>query len=119
MELKETILNLELSLLTPEVRSSREKLDMLLADDFIEYGSSGLVYDKKITLDSLTGGGKSPSYKLYDFELIPLSDSVVQARYKTDRTNLDGTMLTSLRSSLWKNNDGNWQMFFHQGTPAH
>jgi hypothetical protein len=116
MELKENILNLELRLLTPEVRSSREILDQLLADDFMEYGSAGLVYDKNITLENLTSS-QSPTYHLYDFEIILLSDFVVQTRYKTDRINLDGTKLTSLRSSLWKNTNDNWQIFFHQGTP--
>jgi hypothetical protein len=41
--LKEIIYNLETSLLTPEVRMSVEKLDELIAEDFIEYGSSGLI----------------------------------------------------------------------------
>lgn len=117
MELVETIQNLELSLLATEVRTSREKLDLLLADDFTEYGSAGLVYHKRDTLENLTTN-KSPEYYLYDFEIVQLSESVIQARYKTDRTNPDGTKLTSLRSSLWRNTNGNWQMFFHQGTPT-
>lgn len=117
MKINKIILDLELSLLTQEVRASREKLNQLLADDFIEYGSAGLIYDKKITLEKLPSG-KSPTYHLYDFELISISDTIVQARYKTERINLDGTKLTSLRNSLWRNTNENWQMFFHQGTPV-
>lgn len=115
-ELKETLYQLELSLVTPDSRSSAEKLNGLLADDFIEYGSSGSIYNKEITIDSLTTT-PSPSYKIFDFEIIPLSDMYAQTRFKTDRTNLDGTKLTSLRSSIWKKTNGKWQMCFHQGTP--
>ena len=115
-ETEEIIYNLELSLLTPEVRNSSEKLNQLLADDFIEYGSSGLIYNKKITLDKLPSDNSSV-YNIYDFELIPISDSVLQTRYKTDITDSDGNKLTSLRNSLWRKVEGGWQMFFHQGTP--
>ena len=113
---KEIIYNLELDLLKPEIRASRDKLNELLSDDFIEYGSSGLIYNKADILERLPLS-ESSSYNLYDFELIPLSESIVQTRYKTDRINLDGTKLTSLRNSLWRKADFGWQMFFHQGTP--
>lgn len=108
---------LELSLITQSTRSSTEALTALLADDFIEYGSSGLVYTKEITIASLTDG-PSPMYEIYDFEAIALSDSISQTRFKTRRVNLDGTELVSLRSSLWKKNGEQWQMYFHQGTPV-
>ena len=113
--IKETIYELETSLLTSEVRTSFEKLNQIIADDFIEYGSAGLIYDKKITLEKLPKT-KPLNYRLYDFEIFIFSEQVVQTRFKTDRTNADGTQTISLRSSLWKNNNGTWQMFFHQGT---
>lgn len=115
--IKEVIYKLETSLLTPEIRTSFEKLDKLLADDFIEYGSSGLIYDKKTTLEKLPKS-QPLHYRLYDFEIIIFSDQIVQTRFKTDRVNTDGTKTISLRSSMWKNSNGNWQMFFHQGTPT-
>ncbi len=116
-DLKEILYQRELSLITPDSRSSAGKLNELLADDFIEYGSSGSIYNKGITIESLTDG-PSPIYKIYDFEVFTLSETFAQTRFKTDRTNLDGTELTSLRSSIWKKTNGNWQMFFHQGTPV-
>lgn len=115
-KLKEIIYELEKSLLTTEVRMSVEKLDDLIADDFIEYGSSGLIYDKKIILERLPQGN-SPSYTLSNFEFIPLSENIVQTRFKTDRINLDKTNMTSLHTSLWRKDNDKWQMFFHQGTP--
>lgn len=114
--LKETILALETTLVNQDVRMSEEKLDELLADDFLEYGSSGGIYDKKITIETLTEGDGF-TYKIYDFEIIELSPNFIQSRFKTNRTNPDGSNLTSLRSSIWKNNNGSWQMWFHQGTP--
>lgn len=115
--LKDTLYQLECELINQAVRSSADKLDELLADQFIEYGSSGRIYDKKITMDSLTNE-PSPTYKIYDFEILSFSDDFIQTRFKTDRTNLDGSNLTSLRSSIWRKKDGKWQMFFHQGTPV-
>ena len=38
---------LEESLLSREVRKSTEKLNILLDDEFLEYGSSGKIYSKK------------------------------------------------------------------------
>lgn len=115
-QLKDIILELETTLVNQDTRLSAEKLNLLLADDFIEYGSSGGIYDKKITIESLTAGD-GMIYKIYDFEIVQLSEDLIQSRFKTDRTNPDGSNLSSLRSSIWKNNNGNWQMWFHQGTP--
>ncbi len=54
-DLQKTIYDLETSLLKPEIRSSIKDLDSLLADDFMEFGSSGKVYDKKNILERLPG----------------------------------------------------------------
>lgn len=115
-ELKELIYKLETDLLKPEIRTSVEKLNELIPDDFIEYGSSGLVYNKKIILERLPQGS-SPTYTLSDFEMVTLSEDIVQTRFKTDRVNLDGSKTTSLRTSLWRKTNNKWQIFFHQGTP--
>ena len=116
-DLKETLQKLETELITQSVRSSADNLNELLADDFLEYGSSGSIYTKEITMDSLTNE-PSPSYEIYDFEVVSFSDDFAQTRFKTDRVNLDGTTLTSLRSSIWRKYNGKWQMLFHQGTPV-
>jgi hypothetical protein len=114
-ELKETIYKLETDLLKPEVRMSIEKLGEILADDFVEYGSSGLVYDKAMILQRLPQG-PSPAYTIYDFEIIVLSETIVQSRFKSDRTNMDNTKSLSLRTSIWRKEGDAWRMVFHQGT---
>jgi len=106
-ELKELIYKLETDLLKPEVRTSVEKLNELIADDFIEYGSSGLVYNKQNILERLPQGNSS-TYRLSDFEFIILSENIVQTRFKTNRVNLDEAKTTSLRTSLWRKTNDKW-----------
>ncbi len=117
-DVNNTIYELELSLLKPETRSSFDLLNGLIADDFIEFGSSGSVYNKKEILDRLPTSADKVEYTISDFNVRILSDSMVQTTFKTDRI-INGTeKLTSLRSSIWRKTNDNWQMFFHQGTPV-
>jgi hypothetical protein len=110
-ELKSHIRKLEENLLKPEVRSARNELKKLLSDDFFEIGSSGkLLYkDEEISEEGIG----IVKMKLSDFELHPLSDDIVLATYRIFNE-LNGQH--SLRSSIWKRNDGVWKMVFHQGT---
>lgn len=116
-DINKTIYELELSLLEPEVRSSYERLNELLADDFLEFGSSGSVYNKPDTLKGLTASTDKVVFGVSDFETKELSENFVLTTFKTKRTINDINIVISLRSSIWKKTNGNWQMFFHQGTP--
>jgi len=51
--LYEEIYDLEDRLLQPEIRGSREKISMLLADDFVEFGVSGRTFDKLQVVEEL------------------------------------------------------------------
>ncbi|KTC84369.1 MULTISPECIES: DUF4440 domain-containing protein [Legionella] len=108
--MNQTIYELELSLLTPTVRQSKAKLNNLLADNFLEFGSSGKIYNKEYQLNSLPSE-EQKKFFVEDFTTIELMPQVILATYKV-------TINTqkSLRSSLWKFNGKNWQMIFHQGT---
>jgi len=98
--------HLEELLLQPEVRSSPERVAALLADDFVEFGSSGRVFNKEQIIAALRG--ESPVKRSVSrFECVMLSDSVALVRYRLTR---------SLRSSIWRLSDGQWRMVFHQGT---
>jgi hypothetical protein len=44
---------LEEELLKPEVRRSADRLSHLLADEFVEFGSSGRIFDKRQIIESL------------------------------------------------------------------
>lgn len=112
LSLKAHLYSLDVRLLHSDVRKSEKELNELLADDFMEFGSSGRVFDKKDILDRLPGE-KDPEMTLTDFEARLLAENVVLTTYRVlNRQN----MKYSLRSSIWKLNEGKWQMTFHQGT---
>jgi hypothetical protein len=108
--LKEQLQKLEESHIGLEVRTSMEKLDEILADEFFEIGSSGFMYDKQECLET---GLVLTEMKLYNYEIYPLADDVVLSTYFiVDTTRNRNT----LRSSIWKFIAGRWQLYFHQGT---
>ncbi|WP_226036863.1 nuclear transport factor 2 family protein [Aquibacillus saliphilus] len=111
-KIKEHLHSLEILLLQSETRKSKEKLDELLAVDFIEFGSSGRIFDKDAILSRLPKE-KNPEFELMDFDARQLAPGVVLTTYRVLKR-MD--MKYSLRSSIWKLNEGKWQMTFHQGT---
>lgn len=114
----ERILSLEESLLQPAVRSSPAALAELLADDFIEFGSSGKIYSQQQLVDLLPHETEV-AYSLYDFQVRELAPAVVLATYRTTRTTAGGRQKShALRSSIWGRTDGRWRLLFHQGTPT-
>lgn len=110
MAIREQFLNLEQTLMCYR----KKDFEDLLAEDFCEFGSSGRIYDKEIQLSYVTEHGCDEiQFNISDFEVIELTDCLVQARYKTEHKQ---TGKKSLRSSLWRFKNNQWQMFFHQGT---
>lgn len=104
------IYELELSLLEPAIRQSPDKLNELIADDFIEFSSSGKIYNKREVISALAD--EVPlEFSVENFSASKLSESVVLATYKAI-----SPLGTSLRSSIWKKHEGKWKMAFHQGT---
>ena len=114
-EVVEELKRLEEMLLRPEVRRSREKMSALLADDFIEYGRSGRIYDKAAILDTadkpFTG-----QLTLHGFSAKALAPSVALVTYATVLRRTDGNESHSLRSSIWSRTGSDWRVVFHQGT---
>lgn len=114
--LTEELLELERKLLDPELRRNPEKLAHLLADDFIEFGSSGHSLDKKRILFLLRK--QTPAdLAIEEFRVIEIapSSALVTYRASTESTRVSAARY-SLRSSLWMQRNGSWQMVFHQGT---
>jgi hypothetical protein len=110
--LKEQLFQLEACLLKTEIRVSPEEIAKLLADDFIEFGSSGNVIYKR---DCIGNEGLDVRImRIHDFEIHILAPDVVLVTYRLeDETRMQHT----LRSSIWKHISESWQMYFHQGTP--
>lgn len=113
--ISEKIHELELSLLSPETRMSSELLGKLLADDFVEFGSSGLVYNKSNVLERLPVTTDKVEFIMSDFSIKVLAEDIILTTFKTKRT-INGEVVFSLRSSLWRKQSDDWQIFFHQGT---
>ena len=117
-EIEQTLLHLEHELLRPDTRKSSARLNELIADDFLEIGSSGKRYSKQDAISSLQSLPES-KYSLNDFTVKEISPVFVFTIYRVETVELkSGTKRVSLRSSLWKNINGKWQILFHQGTPV-
>jgi hypothetical protein len=116
LTLSEQIYQLEDRLLQPEIRRSKEEIAKLLVDDFVEFGSSGRIFDKIQVVEGLPHSPTVPMV-IEDFQIKVLSLNVVLATYRVVRTNEPREeMKNSFRSSIWKYIDKRWQMVFHQGT---
>ena len=114
--LEDHLRQLEERLLQPNVRKSAEEVSELLANEFIEFGSSGRIFDKQQIIASLQ---MEPTVRrsLVDFKTWILAPAVVLVTYRAVRQGTsDEQPIYSLRSSIWKLIDGRWQMVFHQGT---
>lgn len=103
---------LEELLLVPDVRKSRQLME-LLADEFIEFGSSGRVYTKE-DLAAVLQVESPVTQTTSDFKVTSLAPDVALLTYKICR---DGQPpVHTLRSSVWVRSKGQWQMVFHQAT---
>ena len=116
--IREHILALEQRLLDPDVRQSASELEQLLADEFLEFGSSGSTYRKRDVVDMLRL--ESPQLRtLAEFHVLSPAPDVVLATYRLTCQASPGAPAThSLRSSVWRLKLGMWQLLFHQGTPC-
>jgi hypothetical protein len=114
----ELLRQLEQRLLQVEVRRSTQDVADLLADEFVEFGSSGRVFNKQQLIESLQH--EEPAQRsITAFRSLPLAPGVILTMYRAIRLNpLDAKPTASLRSSIWKLQDGRWKMVFHQGTRA-
>jgi hypothetical protein len=107
------IYDLENALLQPEVRQSAERISELLAEGFMEFGSSGRVYN--YTPGDVYDIGSV--YEMQDFKARRVSYGCILATYKAVRKDADGNAVSvTLRSSIWRRGGGAWKMVFHQGT---
>lgn len=110
---------LETSLQQKQVRNCADATSALLADDFVEFGSSGKVWDKSSIVATMQREILDEPIAVEDFAARELAPDVVLVTYVSKPgTTVAGepTRVSTLRSSIWKRLDGKWQMIFHQGT---
>lgn len=125
-ELKEAsvLRALEEQLLRPEIRENSEMLGNLLADEFIEFGSSGRTYNKASILERLPreerhSASQSVQRTITEFAARRLASRIVLVTYSLGTWRDDpAEAICSRRSSIWRLAGGRWQILFHQGTPV-
>lgn len=117
----EEIRLLEEKLHRPEIRQSTKAVAELLAEGFVEFGSSGTIYDDRDELiarlaEEKAGKPSSPVIAC-DYAFRSISPDAVLVTYRAIRAaKEDSPPRHVLRSSIWQRIDGRWQMIFHQGT---
>jgi hypothetical protein len=82
MQIADHLRSLEEHLLNPVVRHNPEAVSALLADDFLEFGGSGRVFDKASILEDLKNEPSRPASLLTDFKTRDLAPNVILATYK-------------------------------------
>jgi len=107
------IRQLEEQLLRPEVRASADQVAVLLADGFVEFGTSGRIYNKEQMIDLLQQeqGRRDQSSTITEFSVRRLAADVILVTYRIVESR-------TIRSSIWKSTSGRWQMEFHQSTKS-
>jgi hypothetical protein len=119
IELARHLKSLEERLLAADIRRNASALERLLHDDFVEFGSSGRVFDRASIIAALADEAPH-EYTMSDFRLKALSSDAVLVTYRLTRLGSSrDRAIATLRSSVWKQADGEWRMMFHQGTLEH
>ena len=108
---------LEERLLQATTYASRGQVEELLADDFVEFGSSGRVFDKATVIEYLAAES-DVHFSMLDFRMKRLSLDVVLVTYRAVTHAPGVPPRQSLRSSIWTRGDHIWRLTFHQGTRA-
>lgn len=89
----------------------------LIDNEFIEIGSSSVIYDKTEVIRWLGSDDQSERIGT-SFKARPLAENIILLTYMSS---IKSTPLAeskqAMRSSIWRLTDGKWRMVFHQGTP--
>lgn len=103
---------LERQLLESQARKSGLVTE-LLAEEFVEFGSSGRQFNKAQTVAALQA--EAPiQVTTTQFKVRLLSPQIALVTYRAQRHS--EPPVHTLRSSIWQQREGQWKMVFHQGT---
>ena len=113
--LSQVLRDLEVKLMDAEFRRSDEAA-ALIAEDFIEFGGSGRIYNKADALAIMKRHAPRVS-TLEDFTVRELSATIALVTYRLRTEGSGGSPgHVFLRSSVWVQSKGKWQVTFHQAT---
>lgn len=108
-EIRDELLRLESALASRDPAGIDGGLMSLIADDFVEFGRSGWVWNARSIREVLDRPVAGPT-SIENFEIAELGDGVVLATYV-----IPGPPSVN-RSSVWVRREGRWLIRFHQGT---
>lgn len=111
----EQLTRLEEDLWREDTRFDAPYMEQVMAEDFIEFGRSGRIYDRRECL-SHDPEPIEAALPLPDLDLRMITTDVAQVTYNSHVT-YDGQLLKGRRSSIWRRAGDSWQLVFHQGTP--
>ena len=113
---REELRRLEEDLWREETRFDRDFMERVLAEDFVEFGRSGRVYQR---IDTLLAPVQSiqAAIPLPNFNVRLLTKDIAQVTYNSEIT-VDGIVQIGRRSSIWSRSTAGWVLRFHQGTPV-
>jgi hypothetical protein len=114
-EVAALLCELEGRLLLSATRKSREMVAAMLADGFREVGQSGRVFSKEEVVAELAVEEEA-RISMAGCEVQVLSEGIALVTYRARREQDGVAAVESLRSSVWKIEEGRWRMVFHQGT---
>lgn len=96
---------------------SLEVLAELIDNEFIEVGSSAVIYNKAEVMRWLASNDQSERVGT-SFKAHQLSESIILLTYvSTIKDTPVSKSKQAIRSSIWRLIDSQWRMVFHQGTP--
>ncbi len=91
-------------------------LSNLIDNEFIEFGSSGKIHNKKDTIHWLQSNDPTEIEGMR-FDASFLAENIILLTYVSiSKTPTKKTTNQTLRSSIWRCMGGRWRMIFHQGT---
>jgi hypothetical protein len=110
----QTVIESEIAMLQSQVRRAERRLEDLLHPEYFEFGASGRRLSRRETVQTLTGQPSSGRSAIVASEVAGerLAPDVVLVTY----VSYEGQR-RCWRSSLWRQTDTGWRLYFHQGTP--
>jgi hypothetical protein len=109
---------LEQALLQDGMRKSPNRLAETLAEEFVEFGSSGKVYDKQRTIKALSQSSGDEEISISQFSALRLAPNLALVTYRSRKQKPGANQVDALHSSVWRRTKNGWRILFHQGTPA-
>jgi hypothetical protein len=98
----------------PELGTTRQDFDRMMAGEFWEVGASGRIYRRPLVLDTLETRHQEPveeNLQVSDFACQQVATDLFLATYTLDQSGR-----ITRRASLWRRKAEGWQVVYHQGT---